>query len=293
MIRRNIMVCVTTAVVAWSATAAAQPQRERQRQREHQVEPVRGRRPGVVARPTVTVRRPEVRSPAFERRMRFRERAVVSNFGPRQGPPGTEVTIRGRGLDRDVALSFGGRELRPRRVTPTAVTFVVPPQSTSGPILFRPRGAPDVVVGMFEVTPQPPPRMRRDERRAMRRAEAERRWRERQATLAATEAARWEALRREEERLRQTREERRRRRVLELHGRFDRAFLAQPAVMDELALHAERIARLDRMQRLADVEKNTRLAVRVQVLRAEEEERHQARMADLRALYRPVRRGIR
>ena len=61
--------------------------------------------------------------------------------------------------------------------------------------------------------------------------------------------------------------------------------LAQEDVRVELALHAERSARLERMQRLAEAGDYGSLAVRIRMLMEYEDARHQQRMDDLKAAY--------
>lgn len=219
----------------------------------------------------------------------FRDRAVVTAFAPRSGPPGTVVTIRGRRFDPDASLLFGGRPVRPTRVTLHEITFVVPRRSEGGVIRLRLPNRPDLLVGSFEVgrpPPPPPPRARLRE-------EARRRWAERRRRLAADEAARREVFREREAELARTRAERRRRRRAAVRARFEAEFLDQPATRDELALHARRMARLGRMSRLAAIGLNEALAVRIGVLEQREERRHQRRMDDLRAAFRASRGGTR
>lgn len=295
---RLVISVVAASLLAWPAGADAQAGRQRddrhdrgQRGPEHGDRGVRDR-PGLPAPPPQDqrmIRRPSDHGPSAREagphrgRAAFRERAVVTAFAPRSGPPGTVVTIHGQRFGPGFSLVVGGQPVVPTGVTPTSITFRMPRAMQNGLILLRQPNRPDVMVGTFEVGRAPPPRRARH---ADFQDVARRRWTERRAQLAATEAARLEALRAQEESLRVSRAERRRRRLAAMRADFEAALLALPAAKDELALHAERIARLDRMSRLAEARLDDRLGVRIDVLRQREEQRHQERMNDIRAAFR-------
>ncbi len=67
--------------------------------------------------------------------------------------------------------------------------------------------------------------------------------------------------------------------------------LAQEDVRVELALHAERSARLERMQRLAEAGDYGSLAVRIRMLMEYEDARHQQRMDDSQGRVRAPLKG--
>jgi hypothetical protein len=219
-------------------------------------------------------------APPPQRVRRYRDITMVSGFAPRSGPAGTEVTIRGRHLDKDLEVVLDGRPVRGARASERVITFSVPKKSDGGNIVLRRSGQPDIVVGSFEVTKQRPPPGK--EIAAARKARAEQRWAERQAKQAAEEEARLAALRAEEEALRRSREERRRQQAAAIRAAWERQFLARPEVQAEVALNAERQARLQRMLRLAAAHGDGKLVVRVEVLIEREDERHKQRMQDLR-----------
>ncbi|HEY8432083.1 MAG TPA: IPT/TIG domain-containing protein, partial [Sandaracinaceae bacterium] len=151
--------------------------------------------------PRVVVRPP----PRFAR---FQAAPVVTGYAPRRGPAGTTVTIRGQRFTPNMSVVLGDRTV-PARVTPTTITFTVPPNASTGLLRLRRPRSPDLVVGSFRVGMS-----RRDQARAAAlaerlRREAEAAWRARQAQLAATREARLEALRRREEELARSREQRR------------------------------------------------------------------------------------
>jgi len=209
---------------------------------------------------------------------------LVTDFWPRQGPAGTEVTIQGRRFTPDMLIDFGGQAIRPSRSDDSLLTFVVPRARGAALIMLRRPGRRDVPVGSFAVSTRDPNRERERWREERRRA-AERWWMERQRRLARSEAAREAALRAEEDRLARERERRRIARRAALRARWDRQLLLREDVRAELALHAERSARLDRMLRLAESGEYGRLVVRIRLLVDYEDSRHQQRMDDLKAAY--------
>jgi hypothetical protein len=68
-----------------------------------------------------------------------------------------------------------------------------------------------------------------------------------------------------------------------MRKRWQRQFLASPEVQAEMALHAQRAARLERMRRLAEVDDREKLVVRIEILLEREDERHDRRMGFLKA----------
>jgi hypothetical protein len=80
--------------------------------------------------------------------------------------------------------------------------------------------------------------------------------------------------------------ERRREQVDALRARWAQSFLAGEEVQAELALHAERVARLERMRRLAEADDRGPLVIRVRVAIDREAERHESRMTTLEAAFR-------
>lgn len=226
---------------------------------------------------------PPVGGPPPRRGGRFADRPVVSSYWPREGLAGTDVSIRGRNFSNDIAVYYGGREVRPSRVRPNEIRFRVPRGAGSDVVLLRyPGGRRDLVVGQFEVT-----RAKFDRRSydSELRDHGKRRWQERRAKLAADEAARLEALRLEEERLARERERRRHQRRAAIQKRFERAFLAEPEVQIELSIHAERMARLARMLRIAEARFQEDRVIRIEIASERERRRHDRRMNALRTSY--------
>jgi hypothetical protein len=210
---------------------------------------------------------------------------VISGFAPRSGPAGTDVTIRGRNLDAaGLEVVVGGQVVKPTRSSARAITFKVPKRVEDGTIVLRRSRRPNVVVGTFEVAKKRP--QRRAKRYEDHRKQAEIQWKSRRKELARAEAERLAELRRQEEELQRSREERRRQRAAALAAAHERQLRAQADVQAELALNAERTARLDRMLRLAEAHDDGRLVVRIRVLQRQEADRHEQRMNDLRLAFR-------
>lgn len=209
---------------------------------------------------------------------------IVTDFWPREGAVGTEVTIKGRRFTRETQVVFGDQPVRTNFRDSNLVTFVVPRSRGGELISLRGAGWREVPVGVFQVSNRDAERERERWREQSRR-EAERWWAERQRQLARDAAERERLLREEEARLEREREKRRRERRERLRARWEQRLLAQADVRAELALHAERIARLERMSRLAEAGDYGSLVVRVRFLMEYEDARHQRRMDDLKAAF--------
>ena len=212
--------------------------------------------------------------------------SLVTDFWPRRGPAGTVVTIMGRHFTPEIQIVFGDQVVAPSRRDETLLTFVAPRQRGAAAIVLRRPGRRDLPVGMFEGSVSGRDGEReRDHWRDERRKAAESWWLQRQHKLAASEAERDVALRAEEARLARERDERRKQRRAGLRARWEQQLLTQEDVRAELALHADRTARLQRMLRLAEAERLGRLAVRVRLLIDYEDARSQQRMDDLKMAY--------
>jgi hypothetical protein len=213
-----------------------------------------------------------------------RDTATVQSFWPREGPPGTSVTIRGERLSSELQLVFGEQIVKPARITGSALTFKVPRGEGESLIVLRQPGRRDLVVGRFEVT-KSARAVRRDQRREEQRRLAEQQWLDSQKKLPKAKPDRHAALRAYEEQLAREREQRRAARIAAMRAQWERQFLAQGEVQAELSLHAERRARLARMLRLAEADDHGKLVIRIRVLIQAEDRRHEQRMADLRAAF--------
>jgi hypothetical protein len=89
-------------------------------------------------------------------------------------------------------------------------------------------------------------------------------------------------LREKRDKLRQTRAERRKAMVKELRDKYG-ALLARPQVIEELRVHFHRVARLDYIEQLAEDLDQDKIANRAEKARDLENNRHELRMAALKA----------
>jgi hypothetical protein len=247
---------------------------------EFRLEPYDTNNPGPTPLPP-----PGTQPPGSERPDRAR-RPRVSDFWPRQGPAGTQITIQGARFSPEFDLVVDGKVVFQKKVRENQITFKAPQGAGEKTIsLRRPGGRRDIPVGVFTVVTAG---TRTDDRARWRkewRARAEERWKARQRELARTEAERLEALRVEEERLRRERDRRRREYRDSLRKKWEQAFLADEEVRTELQLHAERSARLSRLLRLAEAGNHGSLVVRIHVMTENENARHERRMTDLKASF--------
>ena len=205
---------------------------------------------------------------------------IVTDFWPRQGPGGTTVTVLGRRFSPDTQIGFGSQTVAPKVRDPFTLTFVVPQGNGEQPIVIHRPGRRDVFIGAFKVGGKAA-----DERAQLRmrwHTDAERWWKARQRELAKTEAEREAALQKEEAQLAADREKRRQERLAKIRAAWQADFLRQDDVRAELALHADRSARLARMLRLAETGEFAPLAVRIRILVDMEDARHERRMNDLK-----------
>jgi hypothetical protein len=222
------------------------------------------------------VDRRERREDRRERRRALLRRILVSTFGPDRGPAGTKVVIRGRNFGPDVKVAVGGVAVD-AKIKDNRIVFKVPKGAGDGAITLTGPGGRTVNVGFFDYKGKWD-RKAHAKRRQERRKRARDRWLERRKRMAKTAKERREAFEAAREERARTRDERRRKRAEELRARWQRRFLAAPEVQAELALHAERKARLLRMRRLADIDAREKLVLRIEVLLDREDERHEARM---------------
>lgn len=207
---------------------------------------------------------------------------TVASFAPASGPPGTIVTIRGKRFAPNVQVVFGNQPLPLRRKTKTVLQFKVPKAVGSQVLRLRVAGRPDQVVGTFDVGAKKQPNVDNTKRW---RTEAQRTWAQRKKQLAKNAAARKQALIREQNERRASRAKRRKARIEQLQAKWQRAFLSLPEAQTELSLHAQRMARLDRMRQLAEANASDKLVIRIGVLVRQEDARHNRRMTNLKTAY--------
>jgi len=214
------------------------------------------------------------------------DRPVVSSYWPSKGKIGTRIVIRGRNFPADTQVLFGGQPIMAAKIKPDTIMFQVPTGVASGAIELKAgRGRP-LAVGAFEIAAAFDPVAEQKRLEEERRKAAEAAWAARQRELAKDRAAReaeWQRRRAERE---ANREQRRAERIAQLQAKWERAFLADQDTQDELTLHAQRVAELERMAEIAELSSNGKLAVRVGVARTREDDRHEQRMVALKASFK-------
>ena len=213
------------------------------------------------------------------------ERPVISSYWPARGKVGTRIVIRGKNLPADATVLWAGAPIRAARVLPDQIVLEVPPGATTGELSVRTGRRRDLAVGTFEVVASYDAEAEARKLEEERRKRAEAAWAERQKQLAKDRAAREEDARRRDAERAANREQRRAERAAALRARWDRAFLADPETQDELTLHAQRVAELERMREVAELQSNGKLVVRIGIAQTREDERHEQRMAALKAAF--------
>ncbi len=245
------------------------------------------RTPGAPVPAPVTGRNevvPSVRGRSNKRWSAY-EIPVVKRYWPNKGKAGTTVTVLGANFGPELAVHYGETAIADAKITPTAITFAVPAGAANGMITARGERRRPLAIGAFEVEATYDAKAERKRRREERRVLAESNWKKRKEGLATDRDARLIALQEREAALQESRDARRAERRASIRGNFQAAFLADEATLAELALHAERTARLERMQRLAEANDSGKLIIRIDVAIAEENDRHTGRMATLKTAF--------
>ena len=206
---------------------------------------------------------------------------TVSNYWPMKGKAGTKVVIKGKNFPSDATVEYGGRPLADVRIEPDRIVAKIPndaPTAVGNVVIVI--GHHKVMVGGFEVAnydaDAEAKRVADEQRKA-----AEASWAAQQARFAADRAARQAAVDKREADYEKSRDERRRQREAEVRAKFEAAFLADADTQAELTLHAQRVAEIQRVKDLAEVQGDAKFGVRVTVVEKRENDRHDARMAAL------------
>lgn len=213
------------------------------------------------------------------------DRPVVSSYWPTKGKVGSHVRIRGENFPADAMVLWNDTQVTGAKVTPTEIELAVPAGSTgTGMIAIQHPGGRPLPVGQFEVTTFDAAAEWKHEEDERKKA-AEAAWAARSKEIAKDKAAREAAFAAAEADLDKTREQRRAARLAELRGKWEAAFLADPETQAELTLHGQRLADLARMKEIAEEQDNGKLAVRIGVALDHENQRHDQRMAALKAAF--------
>jgi hypothetical protein len=211
------------------------------------------------------------------------DRPVVSSYWPTKGKPGRKVVIRGENFPADAMVMWGGTQIAGAKVTPNEIVFQVPATATTGEIFIKRSHGRPLPVGQFEVAASYDPEAEAKRMEDERRKAAEAAWATREKELAKDRNARETAWKKKWQEMDANREDRRRRHEDEYRAKWEAAFLSDGDTQAELTIHAQRIADLGRAAAIAEVNANGKLAVRIQVAQQRENDRHDQRMAALKA----------
>jgi IPT/TIG domain/WXXGXW repeat (2 copies) len=212
------------------------------------------------------------------------DRPTVSSYWPTKGRVGTRVVIHGNNFPADAQIAWGPTAVMGAKVEPDKIVFDVPAGAQSATILIKRDHGHDLVVGNFEVADFDADAEAKA-LAAQRLAAAQASWAQSQAALARDQAARQAALDAQYQQREADREQRRAARLEALRQQWQAAFLADPDTQAELTLHAQRIAELARAKDLAGVTANSKLGIRIDVATQRENDRHDQRMAALKAAF--------
>lgn len=86
---------------------------------------------------------------------------VLSRFSPREGPPGTTVTLTGENLGEEAVVHFNGAMAKVTAASRTSLAAVVPDDATTGPISVTVLGLRAVSSRAFTVSAGEPPSITR------------------------------------------------------------------------------------------------------------------------------------
>lgn len=233
-----------------------------------------------------SARRNEVVSARRKRPRSWRnyEMPVVNRYWPSKGAVGTSVTIHGANFEPGLAVFLGDKAIAVAATTDTTVTFTIPEGAGNGLITMRNKRR-TLAIGAFEIAAEYDARAERKKLRAEQRKAAEATWKHRKKSIGKNREERLAKLRERENALEASRDERRTTRHAEIRAQFKVPFLADADTMVELSLHAERLARLQRMERLAEANADGKLMVRINIAIADEDTRHAARVATLKSSF--------
>ncbi len=251
MSKRSTLVLSALATVAFAAPAFAQTYTRDHRTPQAKPPVVRDHR--APQKPTPIVR---------GRRQPVQPLPTVLSYAPLTGPAGTTVTVVGRNFEAGTYVTYDGKLLAPSLITNRKLEFAIPAGASDGVISIRgPSARAATTVGAFDVvTPKPAPTWGVN-------VNANASWRVRFDSS-------------ERERV-QSRRGRRANRAKQYQQRWRRAFLRDTKTQAELTLHARRIAKLERMKRIATARDNARLARRIDIAIKRENLRHDRKMTQL------------
>lgn len=227
---------------------------------------------------------------AKKRRLKRWKRArggpTVFKFKQRKGKPG-QFVIRGRNFTPKMTVAVNKQVIEGAKVTAKRIIFQMPEVQGKAVIMLRaPTLRRPIFVGVYEAS-QPDPdgaaaEAAEKQREETIRKDAREQWMIRRAKLAKTRAARLAHYKKRWEDLRAKRATRRAQRLEKLQKQWDPDLLNNDQTRAELAVHAERSARLNQMLQLAEVESQSDMVVRIRLAISREAARHGQRMETLK-----------
>ncbi len=179
----------------------------------------------------------------------------IAGYGPSYGPAGTFVTIRGQNFMDGMKVMYGDALIAPSRLTASEIEFAIPRYGADASIaLVSPEGRTQLAVGAFDVRAVEP--QWRDDDRDWR--DHDRDWRDDDRDARGDRASRlWE-----------------------------RRFLISAKAKAEISLHERRLSRMQRTLFVLRSRGNERQIYRLELAITKENDRHRARMAQLRKEFR-------
>ena len=216
------------------------------------------------------------------------DRPVVSSYWPMMGKVGTRIVVRGANLPTDAQVLWNGSPLTGVAVEPAgnALGFAIPKGATTGMLTLHTGRGRDLPIGQVEVAATADPNAAWKKLEEERRHRAEQAWTERSKEIAKDKAAREAMFKKWQEEQAASREERRERALADYRAKWDAEFLADAEVQAEMTMHAQRLADIERMRKLAEQMADQKIGVRIELLATRETDRHDQRVAALKATFK-------
>lgn len=215
------------------------------------------------------------------------DRPVISGYWPAMGKPGVKVMIRGENFPADSQVMWNGAPVAGVAIGPGGheITFAIPRGAATGMLTLHTGRGRDLPVGQIEVGATADPNAEWKKMEDERRHRAEQAWAANAKEIAKDKAAREAMFKKWQDEQAASREERRARELADYQAKWDRAFLADAEVQAEMTLHAQRMADIERMRKLAEQINDQKIGVRIEVLATRENDRHGQRVVALKSTF--------
>ncbi len=214
------------------------------------------------------------------------ERPVVSSYWPMKAKIGARIVIRGENFTPDTQVMWGTGPVAGAKVSPTEIVVAIPAGATTGMLSLHTGHGRDLPIGQVEVAAGADPNADWKRMEDERHKAAEQAWGAHEREIAKDKAAREANWKKWEDEQSSTREQRREKELAEYRAKWDREFLEDPEVQAEMTLHAQRMADIERMRGLAEKLDDKKLGVRIETLASRENDRHDQRIAALKATFK-------